>query len=114
ISLHAPTTRCRSITVDVEAPTTRSFIDPDGKKRVMPANTPMPSITCVINGTSAVDGKFIQWMRISDAGMGGYITHENGDEEKDGLAGKWFCLTDVDKELRPITCTQPPTIISHS
>ncbi|ARO68673.1 prepilin-type cleavage/methylation domain-containing protein [Xylella fastidiosa subsp. pauca] len=114
ISLHAPTTRCRSITVDVKAPTTRTFIHPDGRTITEAATTPMPSITCIINGTSAVDGKFIQWMRISDAGMGGYITHENGDEEEDGLAGKWFCLTDVDEELRPITCIQPPTVTNYS
>ncbi|HHW4668397.1 MAG TPA: pilin [Xylella fastidiosa subsp. multiplex] len=100
ISLHAPTTRCRSITVDVETPTTRSFIDPDGKERVVPANSPMSSITCVINGTSAVDGKFIQWLRISDVGLHA----STADIDGNNIVGKWFCLTNVDEELRPIAC----------
>ncbi|AIC13013.1 pilin [Xylella fastidiosa subsp. morus] len=111
ISLHAPTTRCRSITVDVEAPRTRSFIDPNGKERVVPANSPMPSITCVINGTSAVDGKFIQWLRISDVGLHGSSADTNGNN----IVGKWFCLTNVDEELRPIACKDSfPNVPAYS
>ncbi|MGY0341579.1 pilin [Xylella fastidiosa] len=111
ISLHAPTTRCRSITVDVEAPTTRSFIDPDGKERVVPANSPMPSITCVINGTSVVDGKVIRWLRISDVGLNG----SSADEDGNNIVGKWFCLTNVDEELRPIACKNSfPNTPAHS
>ncbi|KXB20030.1 pilin [Xylella fastidiosa] len=113
INLRAATTRCRSITVNVKVPTTRSFIDPDGRRRVA-SSTPMSYITCIINGTSAVDGKFIKWVRISDVGMGGHFTHENGDEEKDGLEGKWFCLTDIDEELRPIACIKPPTLTIYT
>ena len=50
------------------------------------------TISCLLLGTSAIQGKFIQW-------------HRNADNNSTGAIGGWKCETNVATEFNPKTCT---------
>ncbi|HHW4673964.1 MAG TPA: pilin [Xylella fastidiosa subsp. pauca] len=101
IALPPVTDRCRNIAVHVEA----------GTRGLSSVES---SITCIMNGNAEVDGRFIRWFRLLDRsnatdyvayGSFTFDDHKNLDKKKDeSLYGKWFCVTNVDLELRPAGC----------
>lgn len=63
-------------------------------------------IKCNLQGSSRIQGKFIQWTRTADTDA---VAADPSDPDDEGLAesvGSWTCETDVASNLAPKSCVQ--------
>lgn len=63
-------------------------------------------IKCNLQGSSRIQGKFIQWTRTADTDA---VAADPSDPDDKGLAesvGSWTCETDVASNLAPKSCVQ--------
>ncbi|AXI84551.1 pilin [Xylella taiwanensis] len=98
LDLRATTTHCHHIDVIVDS--TNTWF------RTWDSLNPRHSssrITCTIHGNAQVNNKIIEWMRLPEVPD---FSIEGGlfDDNDNNLNGQWFCLTNVDKALRPPGC----------
>ena len=71
-----------------------AVINPDGSSTVQ----------CNLQGSSRINGKFIQWVRTKDSDKVIEKVEDEDDKVTEASIGRWSCETDISAELAPKSC----------